>query len=409
MFFGRRTLLVILVFALSLFLAACQEKTENSSAGIFPIFGSPNNSNSTIIAKVGHVEISQRDLDMRFDELVPRIQKKYIGDEGKQLLLKEMIDETLLVLAAMDMGLQNHEDVARTLVTQRRLTIVNAMRNIGIPDMGTPTEDELQAFFKDNRKEFMQESMVHTRHVECFTQKNAEAAYKLLEADLSPRNFMKVAAEYSVNDATLGRDADLGWYNKTGVVANMKDSDAFISATYDLPIGLHSPILVVDRWHIVQVLERRSVRPMTYNEARDLVKQLMLPAFFDGKIKDFTLAARKTTSVEMFDKFAPGKGLSPELLMKRAAVTADPGDKLDYYRLIYSDFPNSEKADDALFMCALISVDTWRDRRVAERYLNLLLEHYPESELVDDVTYLKENLYKPGGLDPVSIEDLRKN
>ncbi len=408
MFFSRRILPIVLIFALGLLSTGCQEKTTESQDGIFPIFGGRATDTSPVIARVADVEITQQDLDYRFDELVPKMQRHYKGEEGKQLLLKEMIDEVLLVKGAMERKLQNREEVARTLVTQRRVTMVSAMKNLGIPEKNVPTEDELQSFFKDNRKEFMQLALIHARHIECLSFDKAQEAYELLKEDHSPFNFMKVAGEFSVNKKTLARDADLGWFNKTGMVADILGSNEFIEKTADLPVGLHAPIQVGERWHVVQILARHEERPMTYNEARDLVKSTMLPAYYDGKIKDFLLAARKTTPVEMLGVYAPGKGLSPEELMKRASAVVDPFVKLNYYRMIYSDFPTSDKADDALFMCTLVSMDTWQDRRMAERYLKLLIEEYPDSELHDDAIFLRDNMYKPGGMNPASIEELRK-
>ncbi len=408
MSFGRRILFVVLIVTLGLSLTACQEKNESPKDNIFPIFGGVGMDDSPIIAKVGERVITQQDLDLRFDELVPKAQKDFQGDEGKQLLLKSMIDDMILVEGAIAKKLSDRQDVARSLITHRRVDILSAMRNIGIPEDNAPTEDDFQAFFKNNRLEFMQEGMVRARHVECETVERAMEAYKLLEADHSAFNFMKVASEYSTNTKTLANEAEVGWYTKTGIVGPIRNSKSFIGATFDLEIGLHRPVQVGDLWHVVEILDRQPARPMTYTESRDLVKTAMLPAFYDGKIKDYVLEARKNQTIELFGKYQPGKGLDPDALMQRAALVVEPGIKLDYYRLIYTDFPESERADDALFMCALVCMDTWQDRRMAQRYLDLLLEEFPDSDLHEDAVFLKENLYKPGGLNPSSIEELRK-
>ncbi len=409
MFFSRRVLLIILVLSLGLFLTACQDETEKKQDSIFPIFGGgEKNDFSPVIAKVEDVEITQRDLDMRFEELLPPSQLNFEGEEGRQLLLKEMIDETLLVKGALEMGLKNRQDVGRTLVSQRRLTMVSAMRNIGIPEENKLTEDDYQSYFKDNRTQFMQEGLVHARHVECLTLERAQEAYRLIMVDRSAYNFMKVAGDFSVNKATLANNADLGWFNKGGIIENLTHSLIFINAVFDFEVGVHRPIQVKDRWHVVEIFEHQHARPMTYVEAYELVKSRMTPAFYDGKIKDYLLDMRKRKTVEMFGQYAPGNGQGPEAIMKRASLVADPGVKLDYYRMVYTDFPQSDRADDALFMCALVTMDTWQDRRMAQRYLDRFIEEFPESELYEDVVFLKENLYNPGGVVPQTIDDLKK-
>ncbi len=76
--------------------------------------------------------------------------------------------------------------------------------------------------------------------------------------------------------------------------------------------------------------------------------------------------------------------------------------------MIHTDYPESDRADDALFMAATIALDTWVDVKVAERYLRILLQDYPDSELAEDAKFLKDNLYNPEVLNPKSMEEFNK-
>ena len=107
-------------------------------------------------------------------------------------------------------------------------------------------------------------------------------------------------------------------------------------------------------------------------------------------------------------RFAPGQGLSVEELFTRAMAVADPMQKIELLNLVHSDYPESGRADDALFMAANVALETWADVKVAERYLRLLLEDYPDSDLAGDAQFLMDNLYNPDVMNPSSVEDLRK-
>ncbi len=406
MFLFRRALPVVLILALGLMLASCQEDTSGKNSEQ-AIFGSNGQDISEVIALVGDITITQSDLDFHFDELLPRLQKKYTGGGGQEMLLKDMIDQTLLVLGAREMGLQNREDVARTLISQQRTTMVDAMNNIGVIEGNEPTETDFRAFFNDNRKEFKQVAMIRVRHVECMTEEDANTVYELISKNTSGYNFMKVAAEYSVNKASLASNCDLGWFNRNGIVPLVERGNEFIKLSFDMPKGLNKPIFVVDRWHVVEVTERMEERMMTFNEALSLVKNAMMPGYYDGLIKDYLLSARDTYAVSRYGKYTPGEGLTPDLIMARASQADDPGVKIDYYRMLYIDYPDSERADDALFMCAMICLDNYHDRRLADRYLKIMIKEYPESEMYDDALFLKENLYIPEAFSPTSIEQLR--
>ncbi len=402
----RRLVPVIAVLALGLAVASCSEKSGNSLADQ-PLFGDGLDDVTEVVARVGDLEITRKDMQVAYDELVPRVQRRYEGTEGKQLLLKKMVDDALLAEGALEQGLLSHPDVGRTLITTRRMALVEAMRNIGIPEGHEPTEEDIQKFFQDNRREFMQQPAVLARHIETLSLEEAQEAYNLLKDDHRPFNFMQVANKFSVNKATLENNGEVGWYNPTGVVPNISGGKEFIAKTFNLGIGVHPPIQVGDRWHVVEILKEKPGRTMTYNEARDQAYNMMLPAWNDNMVKDYLLAARKTTEVQLLAEFTPGGGVDPEILMQRAAVVKDPDVRVDYYRLIYTDFPESEWADDALFMSAMVCIDNYYDRNMALRYLDRLLNEYPESELVDDASYLKNNLYNPQGMAPQSIDELR--
>jgi len=402
----RRLVPVLTLVGLVLALAACAEKSEDS-LGDMPLYGDGGNDASEVVARVNGYEITEQDVEIAYDELVPRMRNRYDGEGGRQLLLKKMVDDLLLAQGALEKDLQSVPEVGRTIISTRRMALVQAMRNLAIPDGQQPTEADIEAFFKDNRQQFLQQPTILARHIECLTLERAQEAYQQLKDDYRSYQFMKVAGDYSVNEQTLNNNAEVGWYNPTGTIPMVANSKEFIGKTANLDVGLHAPIQVGDRWHVVEILKKVPGRPMTFNEARDQALNAMLPAWNDNLVKEYLLQARKDSSVELLGQFAPGGGVDPETLMKRAALVADPEARIDYYRMIYTDFPESDRADDALFMSAMVSIDTYADRRMAQRYLDKLLKEYPDSELYDDASFMKENLYNPEGMVPDSIQDLQ--
>lgn len=407
---ARRFFVAVTVLAALLQLASCQSKSSEESPFQWqPLFGNGLHDTSTIIATVGDINITQRDLDMRFDELPPKLKRNYEGEGGQRLLLKEMVEQTLLVMGAVEKGLYNDSDVARTLISQRRSTLDLAMRNYGLLRGNEPSEEEIKEYFDKNREQFRMEGMVLARHVECLTRAEADAAYARLQQGGPENDFAHVVNDYSKNIESAKKGGELGWFNKGGFVPFVQNSADFSKVAYELDLGIHPPFRAGDRWHVVEILQKQYGRPMTFGEARETVLTAMMPGYQDRIIKDYLLAARKEHPVQMKGPFAPGQGLSPETLFARGMAIADPQGKLDMFSLVYTDFPTSEKADDALFMSAMVALDTWQDRRVAEGFLTRLLAEYPDSELVEDATFLKDNLYNPKALNPSSIEELRNN
>jgi hypothetical protein len=416
MFTVRRVFVLPLVLCTLFLTVGCQDGPSQTSgsgslAAAFqwqPLFGDGAKDLTDVIAKVGDIEITARALRQYREELSPGEQNRYAGPDGERLLLKRMVDSVLLVQGAVQKELYNDPDVARTLIAQRRATLEEAMVNYGLLRDNRPSEAMVREYFMNNRERFRQAGIVRARHIECLTKEKADEAYSRLVEGGKGNDWMSVLVEYSVNEESRKMEGIVGWFNQGGVIPFLSDSQQFTNQVYPMEIGLQPPFLVGNRWHVVEVLKRENERPMTFNEAKGSVELEMLPAWQDGIIKDFLLKGRRDQNIEYFGEFAPGKGLSVDELFTRALAVGDPARKIELLNLIHSDYPQSDRADDALFLAANTALESLVDVKVAERYLLLLLEDYPDSELVEDSRFLLENLNNPEVLNPQSVEDLRK-
>lgn len=373
-----------------------------------PLYGDQTNDVTPVLAEVGGVKITQMDLDLFLDELPPAQKVRYNGPDGPRLALKRMIDQALLAMGAVELELYRDQDVARTLISQRRNALDSAMRNYGLLRGKEPSEEEIQKYFTDHRDKFRQLGLMKARHVETLSHDDAQRAYERLKAGGRGNDFPHVCLELSVNKETAIAGGDLGTFNKGGFVPNLISAAAFTTRAFDLADGLNPPFKLGDRWHVVEVLGRQPERPMTYSEARPQVLKEMLPGFQAAIIEDYLRQARKTKGVQMFGEFAPGKGMTPQEIFTRAMAMPRPQEKIELLELIQTDFPESDRADDALFMAAQVVMEDGQNVREAYRYLTRLIEDYPQSELVADAKYLRDNLDNPKVMAPKSIEDLRQ-
>lgn len=403
-----RVLTVLVTGAVLLAGPGCQSEQFADSFQYLPLFGDTAKDTTPVLAKVAGVEITEMDLDLYLDELPPAQRSRYNGPDGRRLALKKMVEQALMVLGAVDLELYRDQDVSRTLISQRRNALDSAMRNYGLLRGKEPSEQDIQQYFTDNRDKFRQLGLVKARHVETRTREDAQRAYDRLKAGGRGNDFPHIVKEFSQNPETAKNDGELGWFNKGGFVPYIRSGTAFTAHVYDLPDGVSPPFQIADRWHVAEVSGHQPDRPSTFAEARDQVIKEMTPGFQAAIIEDYLLEARTKHGVQMFGEFAPGKGMTPEEIFARAMALPKAQDKIDLFDLITSDFPESDRADDALFMAAQVVLEAESDPRSAARYLTKLIDHYPQSELISDAKYLLENLYNPKVISPKSIEDLRR-
>ncbi len=403
-----RRILPLAALLLPVLLVACQEGGKQEKFAWQPLFGDNFKDTTPVVARVAGVEITEQDIDLRLDEMPPNLKSRYSGAEGRRLLLKDMVNQVLMVRGAVDLELYNQREVARTLISQRRSTLDLSMSSIGLLEKAQPTEEDLREFFATNRSRYRQLATVLARHIECDKRADAQAAYERLLRGGPKDTFPYVVADYSVNPVTRLKSGELGWFNPGGFVPDVTDGQRFTTVAFGLKDGLNPPVEIDGRWHVIEIMRRENERPMTFAEARDQVRQELLPGFQEGVIQDYLRQARVTYPVETFGAYAPGGGLTAEQIFARAMTLPDGENKVELFMLIVSDFPGSDRVDDALFMAAQVYLDLWGDTRSAGRCLKDLTTQFPQSELVDDATYLLENLDNPSALLPQSIEELRR-
>jgi hypothetical protein len=395
-----------------LLLVSCQQGDETDSAPAFDqkiIFGDGNQDFTPVICRVGDVEITERDLDLRLAELRDAERQAYESPEGRRLLLNRMIEEVLLVEAAYERELYNDADVAQTLIANRRMAMAKAMIHTGLLKDREPTVDEIREFYLAHRDQYIKQGLMQAAHIECATEEDANAAYKRLTEGKGRQSlFPYVASEFSINEKTRATGGDLGWFNKGGFIAMVRNSKQFTEAIWDFDVGLHPPVKIGDRWHIVKVERREYARPMTLEEAEQRVKRELMPLFQERIVNEFYAGEKQKRDITFFGDYRPGDGKTDRQLFERAYHVQNPDIKRDIYELLIADYPESDLVDDSLFMLGYVATDELRDIRLAETYYRRLLAEYPDSEYAEDARYLLENLGKPGFQAPESIEDLKE-
>ncbi len=403
-----RPLLILAASAVVIACAGCQQQQTGAGFGWKPLFGDLAKDTSPVIAQVGEVAITQADLEMFIDEQPDRLKGEYAGPEGERLALRRMVEQTLMVLGAVERKLYNDQTVARSLVMQRRLTLDKAMRQYGLLKDAEPSEAQMREYYEKNIGKYKQVGLVRVRHIECKDKAAADQAYRRLQSKDPKDGWVYVCADFTTNEKTRKLDGDAGWMSEGSIVPLIESSEQFSRAVYNLPIGVNPPLQVAGRWHVVEVTHREFERNSSFTEAKDAIRTEMLPGFQDALIKDYLKDARAKYGVEYQGRFTPGQGMTPQQLFERAMFNQDIGRRIDILMMIAQDFPDSDRADDALFMAANTAIENYTDASVGGRILESLIELYPQSEFVDDAKFILENLYNPKFRQPTSIEDIRR-
>jgi hypothetical protein len=396
--------------ALVLTLASCQREQQDSlDPDLTRIFGNGYQDASPVICRVGDLEITQAEMERRYDELPQGLRSRYSGPDWERRFLRYMIDEALLVQEAFKRKLHRDPVVAQHLISQRRATLKMALTEMNLLAGKKPTEEQIRQHFELNKEKYLREGQMHARVIICPTRDVAYRAYNTVRMEPGDDAvFTRAVATFSVNLETVKQAGDLGWFTRQGFIPAMPYGQEFADTIWDWETGLHEPVLINGQWHVVEILDKTYERPLSLQEARDLVIKDLEPLLRDEEIAAFLREARKSTPIEYFGAYQLGQGHSDKELFDRARIASTPEQKIDLYNLILEDYPESDYTAATLFLLGNLYLDVWGDYPLAGRYFGRLCREYPESEYYADARYIMDNMRRPDFVKPQSVEDLKQ-
>ncbi len=404
----RRAALLLVAVATTFGLSSCQTADEGDLVVPADLLGNGLPDETEVVCRFGDHEITERDLELRLDEMPSDYKQLFSGEGAERRLLEYVIAELIQADASVESGLLADPMVRRQLITQWRTTLRDAYAQLVLWDDIEPSEAEIRDRYEELKHTYVTEGQVKARHIQCRTLEKAEAAYAQLQDDGYDSLFANVVAVYSENRRTKRMQGDLGWFSRKGFIPTLDNGPTFATAVFDLDRGLHEPMLIDGQWHIVEIVNREPSRQLTLDEVRDRIADDLLPSVQQKASNDFVAERRKSYEIEYLGEFRPGQGRTAEELL-RLGMLANSFERAEQlYELLLLDYRDSEYAPMALFMLANLHLDTYADTYSARNCLNRILNNYPEAEIREQAEYMLENLGQRNFQSPQTIEELRE-
>ena len=219
------------------------------------------------------------------------------------MLIDQLIDRRIVVLAAKKEGLERDAAVQRQIARATDTALQNALLSREIAP--TLTDEAIKARYDRDYANKPGEEEVHARHILV----EDEAKAKAIITQLAGGADFAELAKTSSKDPGATNGGDLGFFKKSDMLPEFAD------AAFALTPGQVTAVPVQTRfgWHVIKLEERRSAPAPALEQVRDEVRQLLIQ---EGVTRVLT-AARQGVVVE---KFKPDG--SP---LDAPAVTPPPG------------------------------------------------------------------------------------
>jgi peptidyl-prolyl cis-trans isomerase C/peptidyl-prolyl cis-trans isomerase D len=230
-------------------------------------FAAPND----VIASVGNKQITEKDFNERYDEVV----RQAINPPSKELFLEDLIRYEVGVQEAQKRDLQNDPIVKERIRQEMYKGLVEKELGEKIKNIKV-NEAEMKAYYVKNPElrtshiliEFKPEATAEQRKV---AQARAQEIYS--EVKKSKRPFEELVALYTDDVLSKKTGGDVGWQNGSTLVPN------YYNAALGMKVGDVKGLVETQYgFHIIKLTGRRS-----YADAN---KRQIRTAVFDEKRKD---------------------------------------------------------------------------------------------------------------------------
>jgi len=194
------------------------------------------------------VTVTQKQLDERVKQITTQVG----GQKKLDALLKKQ-------------GVTTEE-----LMTQLESQMLQEAVRAKVGENAKVTEEQIKAYFNDpaNKAQFVVADSVDARHVLVDTKAKALKVQKLLAADNTDANWIKVAKQYSSDPGSKDKGGSLGSFPKGRMVPE------FDKVAFSIKPGTVSvPVKSQFGWHVIEVTKKTPGSTKTFEEAKSMIEQ----------------------------------------------------------------------------------------------------------------------------------------
>jgi peptidyl-prolyl cis-trans isomerase C len=199
---------------------------------------------------------------------------------------------------------QQHVTIEQIKSDTRQNMVISKLVEEAVAAKIAVKDADVQAFYKQNPKNFQEGEKVHASHILITAPKDADAptkaqarakAEQVLKDVKAGKDFATLAKQNSQDPGSAANGGDLGFFQQGQMVGPFND------AAFSLKPGTVSDIVETDfGYHIIKVLEKQPGRTVPIEEAKPKIQQFLEGQNRDKEMGAFVSGLRSKGKVEVF-------------------------------------------------------------------------------------------------------------
>lgn len=218
------------------------------------------------LARVNDRVITLEEFEQEMEQLPQSAKLQMISEEGRKKFLHDLINQELLLQEAHKKGLDEKKEILAKLEILKKGLIINALGEELCAGKDEVSDDEVEAYYQENKKEFILEQ-ARVRHILVKTLPEAQKIKRRLDQG---EDFITLVRQYSISPSKA-RGGDLGYIERGRV------GKEFGQAAFSLkrPGELSDIVKTTFGYHIIRLENRQGPRQRTFFEVQEEIRKLL--------------------------------------------------------------------------------------------------------------------------------------
>jgi peptidyl-prolyl cis-trans isomerase C len=381
--------------ALGLLLALASLSTPAPAApGKAPARTPAVHDSNRVLVRIGKETVTRAELDRRIADLPEQVRANYSTPDGRKQLLDRVIEEKVWLQAATKKGVPERPAVKRQLEQQRRDLLIRTYVTEVMAQNPAPSDSEAKVYYDSHAADYRIPATVTVRHIQSKTEADAK---RLLGWSRQPKqDWNKLVQRYSTDTLTRASGGMLGTVTRDGVFSSIGAQPALADSAFRLGAGkIGGPYRTERGWHVIKVdaVKPESTRP--FEQVRSGIMRQLGSQTAQDYYKTQLGVARASVGVKAdsaaIESFLAQKKSARDMFQE-AQNAGGATQRIDLYRKLLDEYPESEVSPQAQFMVGFIYSEELKNYDEAEKAFKQLLKRYPESELAASAQWMVEHM-----------------
>ena len=250
-----------------------------------------------ILARVEGQEIKERHVEQLLRAAGPQAVMMYDNEQGRRMILEELIASHLFALSARGQGLDETAEFKSLVDNFMTHSLARALMEVILEDV-TVTDEDSRNFYDENLGYFVTSEQIRARHILLADDGAREERMAFIQGELERGvSFGDLAVEYSIDPSARHNSGDLGFFGRGQMVPEFEDA-AF---ALEEPGDISAPVRSNFGWHIIQLEEKSSSSVTPFEEVRIQIEQFLLNELRTEKYQETLEALRGEFTVEIME------------------------------------------------------------------------------------------------------------